>query len=67
LALIAVVGKKMRHTSGIMARVSGSLSKENINIEVINQGPSETNIILGVSENDYERGVRALYREFVKD
>jgi aspartate kinase len=31
---------------------------------MIDQGSSELNIILGVSEDDYENAIRALYSEF---
>jgi len=66
LALIALVGEGMRHRIGIAARATRALSRARVNIEVINQGPSETNIIFGVEEPDCERGVRALYNEFVR-
>jgi aspartate kinase len=65
LALIAVVGRGMRSTPGIMSRISTTLAKNRINIELINQGPSETNVVLGIAEEDYQQGVRAIYDEFV--
>ena len=65
LALIAVVGRGMRSTPGIMSRISASLAKDRINIELINQGPSETNVVLGVAEEDYQQSVRTIYDEFI--
>lgn len=65
LALIALVGEGMRQRRGITSRASSALANCGVNIEIINQGPSETNIIFGVKEQDYETGVRALYHEFV--
>jgi len=65
LALIAVVGEDMHNTIGMAARVFGALAEARVNVRIINQGASELNIIVGVSEADYERAVRALYAAFV--
>ena len=65
LALIAVVGEGMSHTVGISSRVFSSLSKEKVNVRVINQGASEVNIIVGVVPEDFQPAVKALYSEFV--
>lgn len=67
-ALICVVGEGMRHTVGLLSRVAGAASKKKINIEIIDQGPSERNIILGVdcnSDNDNaKKVVKIIYDEF---
>ena len=65
LALIAVVGEDMHNTVGMAARVFGALAEASVNVRIINQGASELNIIVGVSEADYEKAVRALYAAFV--
>ncbi len=65
LALIAVVGEGMTHSIGISGRVFGALSRAQVNVQVINQGASEVNIIIGVSPEDFKTAVRALYAEFV--
>lgn len=65
LALIAVVGRGMRKTRGTAGRVFTSLAAEKINIKMIDQGSSELNIIIGVSEEDFEDAIRAIYSEFV--
>jgi len=65
LALIAVVGEEMNHSIGIAARVFGALSRAQVNVQVINQGASEVNIIVGVSPEDFRPSINALYREFV--
>ncbi|MCE9586112.1 aspartate kinase [Candidatus Uhrbacteria bacterium] len=64
LALIATVGHGMWHTPGVAARLTGALAKASINIQMINQGSSELNIIVGVAEGDYEEAIRAIHREF---
>lgn len=66
LALIAVVGHGMRESKGIAARVFSAIAGADVNVKMIDQGSSELNIIIGVYEDDYEKTVRAIYREFVK-
>ena len=46
------------------ARLFGALSAEGINIRMIDQGSSEINIIVGIDNDDYEKCVRTIYREF---
>ena len=63
LAMIAVVGQGMAFSRGTAVRIFKALSEAGINIRMIDQGPSELNIIVGVEESDYENAVRAIYRE----
>jgi len=65
LALIATVGHGMVNQVGTAARLFGALSKEKINVRIIDQGSSEINIIIGVNESDFEKAITAIYREFV--
>lgn len=67
LALLAVVGRGMVKARGTAARVFDAISGAGVNIRMIDQGSSELNIIVGVEEKDFERTLRAIYREFVKD
>ncbi len=67
LALLAVVGRGMVKARGTAARVFDAISDAGVNIRMIDQGSSELNIIVGVEEKDFERALRAIYREFVKD
>jgi len=64
LALVMVVGEGMRHTIGIASRITGSLAKAGVNIEMINQGSSEVSMMLGVKAEDAAKAVKALYEEF---
>ena len=66
LALIAVVGRAMVKAKGTAARVFDALSNVGINIRMIDQGSSEISIIVGVDEHDFEKGLEAIYKEFVK-
>ena len=65
LALIAVVGRGMKSNRGVAARVLASLAHRNINVRMIDQGSSELNIILGVSNADFETAIQAIYDIFV--
>ena len=63
LAMIAVVGQGMVFSRGTAATVFKALADAGINIRMIDQGPSELNIIVGVDEADYENATRAIYAE----
>jgi len=65
LAMIAVVGHGTAGHVGIAAKLFGGLAKAGINVRIIDQGPSEMNITVGVDENDYARAVAAIYQAFV--
>ncbi len=65
LALIAVVGRGMKSNRGVAARVLASLAHRNINIKMIDQGSSELNIIIGVTNADFETAIQAIYDIFV--
>lgn len=67
LALIAVVGRGMKASRGIAARVFSCLAKENINIKMIDQGSSELNIIIGVRNCYFEPAIKAIYKEFIEE
>ncbi|MCQ2010164.1 aspartate kinase [Sporolactobacillus sp. STSJ-5] len=64
LALIMLVGEGMRKKVGTMARASRALADAKINIEMINQGSSETSMMFGVKEAVEKKAVQALYEEF---
>ena len=66
LGLIAVVGRGMRSTRGTAGRIFSALAHANINIRMIDQGSSELNIIIGVSNDDFEKAIEAIYDIFVK-
>lgn len=65
LALIAVVGRGMRSTRGTAGRIFSALAHANVNVKMIDQGSSELNIIIGVSDNDFEAAIKAIYDMFV--
>jgi len=65
LALIAVVGRGMRETRGTAGRIFSALAHANVNVKMIDQGSSELNIIIGVSNKDFEIAINAIYDIFV--
>lgn len=67
LALIAVVGRGMVKNKGAAAKIFKACAASDINIRMIDQGSSEINIIIGVAEDDFEKAMRAIYDEFVKN
>ncbi|MCH5193798.1 MAG: aspartate kinase [Oscillospiraceae bacterium] len=65
LALIAVVGRGMRKARGTAGRIFSALAHAKINVKMIDQGSSELNVIIGVSEEDFEAAIKAIYDIFV--
>ncbi len=65
LALIAVVGRGMKSQRGTAGRIFSALAHANINVRMIDQGSSELNIIIGVSNDDFENAIKAIYDIFV--
>lgn len=65
LALIAVVGRGMKSVRGVSARIFSALAHAHVNVKMIDQGSSELNIIIGVSNEEYEAAIQAIYHIFV--
>ena len=66
VAIVAAVGRKMAYRPGISGKIFAALGKAGINIRMINQGPDELNIILGVDNRDFNGAIRVLYNSFAK-
>jgi aspartate kinase len=64
IALIATVGHGMSFTPGTSAKLCTALAQANVNIRMLDQGSSELNIIVGVSEQDYNKAINAIYHAF---
>ena len=67
VALLAVVGHGMSRNVGTSARLFSAIAAAGVNVRMIDQGSSELNIIVGVDGEDYDRTVRAVYREFFEE
>lgn len=64
ISLIAVVGRSMINHIGASAKLFKSLADQNINIQMIVQGASEINIIVGIDTNDFESAINSIYHGF---
>ena len=65
IALLAVVGRRMKNTRGTVARIFASMAHARINVKMIDQGSSELNVIIGVSEHDLPEAIRRIYDMFI--
>ena len=64
MALIATVGKGMAKHKGVASKVFSALSEADVNIRMIDQGSSEINILVGIENEDFEKGIKAIYNAF---
>lgn len=67
IALIATVGCGMSQRPGVSAKLFTALADSGVNIRMIDQGSSEMNIIVGVSNRDFEKAIRAIYQAFIEE
>ena len=56
----------MKSTRGTAGRIFSALAHADINVKMIDQGSSELNIIIGVSNDDFEQAIKAIYHIFVE-
>jgi bifunctional aspartokinase / homoserine dehydrogenase 1 len=61
LAIVAVVGEKMKNMPGVAARVFEPLGRNGINIKAISQGSSELNISFVIHEDDLSGALNVLH------
>ena len=66
LCLLSPVGIGMKNTPGVLARASAALYQENINIEIVDQGPSQLSFHFGIFQKHADAGLTALYRSLLK-
>ena len=64
IALVATVGHGMAKNVGTSARLFKALSEAGVNVNMIDQGSSELNIIVGVENDDCAACIKAIYDEF---
>jgi aspartate kinase len=62
LAVVSVVGRELRSTAGVAGRVFAALG--DVNVVLISQGASDTNLTFVVTESDAPEALRRLHREF---
>lgn len=64
MAMIATVGRGMAQHRGTAAKIFTALSNAEINIRMIDQGSSEMNILVGIENDNFEKGISAIYNAF---
>lgn len=67
LAIISVVGERMRQTPGMSGRIFTALGSNGINVVAVAQGSSELNISAVISNEDETKALNALHDEFFSD
>jgi aspartate kinase len=64
VAIVTVVGRKVRGISGIVSRTFGALGRQNVEILAIAHGASECNISFVVAKKDVNAALLATHQEF---
>ena len=67
LSLISTVGRNMSGRPGVSGSLFAALGQEGISIRMIAQGSDEINIIVGVSNDDFERAIQVIYSAFADE
>ncbi len=64
LAVLSVIGSRMRGTVGLSARFFGALGEAGVNVLAISQGASERNVSIVISGSEKERAMRTVHQAF---
>ena len=64
LAIIALVGDKMKNHQGISGKMFSVFGFNNINVKAISQGASERNITAVISQKDVKKAINTLHEKF---
>lgn len=64
LAIIALVGDKMKSHPGISGKMFSALGRNGVNVRAISQGSSERNISAVIAANDVKKAVNILHEAF---
>jgi aspartate kinase len=60
--IVCVVGKNVRRTRGLAARVFGALDEAKVNVEMISQGANQINLSFLIADRDIEPAIKSLHR-----
>ncbi|MCY7350312.1 MAG: bifunctional aspartate kinase/homoserine dehydrogenase I [Cytophagaceae bacterium] len=67
LSVIAVVGERMRQSTGVSGRLFSVLGKNGINIVATAQGSSELNISVVIEKKDLSKALNVIHESFFAD
>lgn len=64
MAVVAVVGDRMKHNTGVSGKLFDAVGKSGINIYAIAQGASEVNISFVIKEDDLRKALNTVHDAF---
>lgn len=64
MAVVAIVGERMKHTTGVAGKLFHALGTNGVNVYAIAQGASEVNISLVIKEENLKKSLNALHDAF---
>ncbi|TDM15338.1 aspartate kinase [Macrococcus bovicus] len=64
LAILMIVGEGMKTAVGTANKATAALSRQQVNLKMINQGSSEISMMFGLDANQAETAVKAVYEAF---
>lgn len=64
MAVVAIVGENMKHTTGIAGTLFNSVGKNGVNVFAIAQGASELNISFVIKEKDIKKALNVIHESF---
>ena len=64
-SVIACVGQGLRGSVGVASEITGTLAAENINVEMLSQGPDEISVAIVVATADERKAVESLEARFL--
>eukprot|EP00128_Syssomonas_multiformis_P014577 Colp12_sorted_trinity150504_noHs@9472 len=65
MAILSVVGHRMKHTVGLAGAIFTALAGKGVNLEMISQGASEINVSCVVREAHADAGLQVLHDEII--
>lgn len=64
MAVVAIVGEGMKHTTGVAGQLFNSIGKNGVNVYAIAQGASELNISFVVKNKDLRKALNVVHEAF---
>ncbi|MBN1473467.1 MAG: ACT domain-containing protein, partial [Syntrophaceae bacterium] len=66
ITILSPVGIGMKNHPGVIAQASTALKEQNINIDIINQGPAQISFHFGFQNYYADSALRAMYKSLIK-
>jgi aspartate kinase len=65
MSIVSLVGKDMKNTVGLVAKMFSVLAKANINIEMISQGATEINVSCVIASSKSIKAMQVVHDEIL--